>query len=165
MPAPGQSLIKFIKHQIRQQPDYATLGLFWTQAHEGIELNELADTVAGRAAKTEGRRTRVPMSLPSLHYSRPGKRQVSLPRTFLIIPQDLRPQPRKSPMRLTDWRKANRRRSPNSGRDTVRSTPTCTGSNNRLLSTVEGVASRKRWHTSFYTVANIGLSDRPSESG
>ncbi|KAG0139215.1 hypothetical protein CROQUDRAFT_55049, partial [Cronartium quercuum f. sp. fusiforme G11] len=64
-PASGQSLTKFIKNQTRQLPDDATIDLFWTPGHEGIELNEVADTAAGRAAKTEGRRTRLPMSLPS----------------------------------------------------------------------------------------------------
>ncbi|KAG0140452.1 hypothetical protein CROQUDRAFT_100103 [Cronartium quercuum f. sp. fusiforme G11] len=65
-PKSGQSLVKFLKHQLRQLPEDATIYLYWTPGHEGIPLNEKADTAAKRAAKEEGRKTHLPTSLTNL---------------------------------------------------------------------------------------------------
>ncbi|KAG0146090.1 hypothetical protein CROQUDRAFT_657887 [Cronartium quercuum f. sp. fusiforme G11] len=65
-PSSGQSLIKFIKSQIRRLPENTTLYLFWTLGQEGISLNEKADIAAKQAAKAEDRKTWLPMSLTSL---------------------------------------------------------------------------------------------------
>ncbi|KAG0152427.1 hypothetical protein CROQUDRAFT_17701, partial [Cronartium quercuum f. sp. fusiforme G11] len=65
-PKSGQSLVKFVKNQIRKLPEGTTLELFWTPGHEGIPLNEVADKAAKQAAKVENGSTQLPMSLANL---------------------------------------------------------------------------------------------------
>ncbi|KAG0146810.1 hypothetical protein CROQUDRAFT_92299 [Cronartium quercuum f. sp. fusiforme G11] len=65
-PTSGQSLVRFLKSQIRRLRAETIEELFWTLGHEGVPLNEVADKATKLAASADGRKTTLPTSLANL---------------------------------------------------------------------------------------------------